>query len=332
MRVSDFLTFASAVLVGTVVVAHPQLSADEMAEYKQLVHRQNEALSRCLEQPHIKELHKRAIEEHVKSSTPKSHNLQRRKRNKWVDYWMKNSQHEHVGQSPDPQDLWRFRWDDVNCKGPQPNFAGCALAPETIYGPYWIEGQLERADIRAGQLGVYMRLGMQVIDVATCKPVPNARVDIWQANSMGQYSTTNTSFLRGYQRTSTQGTVDFETNYPGHYPGRATHIHLVIRPSPNNRVVHTGMLYFDDKLTEEVEATPRYKGNAAPIVKNLDDGFAPYSASAQYDPFVQWSWLGKEPELSVLAWIAMGVNLTNNNIAQPPAPQKRSLFDDHLAH
>jgi protocatechuate 3,4-dioxygenase beta subunit len=71
-----------------------------------------------------------------------------------------------------------LRWSDPA----KPNTGGCGLAPETIYGPYWIDGQPERQDIRAGQKGIYMRLAMQVIDVATCMPVPNVRVDVWQVS------------------------------------------------------------------------------------------------------------------------------------------------------
>ena len=88
------------------------------------------------------------------------------------------------------------------------------------------------------------------------------------------------------------------------------------------------------------------------MILNKDDGWAPSSASDRYDPFVQWAWMG--PSVSstsyrlflvhqndgfadntcldgVLAWTAMGVNLTDSNIRQPP-DRKRAVVNDHLEH
>ena len=170
-----------------------------------------------------------------------------------LDKWIKVN-HEHSGQSRDPQDIFHFHWTEK----PSPNPAGCILTPESIYGPYWIDGQLRRQDIRVGQQGIYLRLAMQVIDLNTCKPLQDARVDTWHANAMGEYSTTNTSFLRGWQPTSPYGTVDFDTIFPGHYPGRASHIHVVVRPNNQEHVVHTGMLYFDEWVRQWVEVRLSY--------------------------------------------------------------------------
>jgi protocatechuate 3,4-dioxygenase beta subunit len=36
------------------------------------------------------------------------------------------------------------------------------------------------------------------------------------------------SFLRGRQRTDSNGMVAFHTIYPGWYPGRTVHIHLTV--------------------------------------------------------------------------------------------------------
>lgn len=35
----------------------------------------------------------------------------------------------------------------------------------------------------------------------------------------------NNTFLRGIQQSDADGVVKFETLFPGHYTGRATHIH-----------------------------------------------------------------------------------------------------------
>jgi hypothetical protein len=133
--------------------------------------------------------------------------------------------------------------------------AGCALTPQSVYGPYWIEGQPKRSDLRAGQQGIYLRLAMQVIDIATCKPLLGAQVDVWHANATGQYSSAKGGFLRAWQPTSKHGTVEFDTNMPGHYFGRATHIHTVVRAPNEQRVAHFGQIYFDQWLRNVVEVS-----------------------------------------------------------------------------
>jgi protocatechuate 3,4-dioxygenase beta subunit len=165
-----------------------------------------------------------------------------------VKFWAGRN-HEHDNQSPDPQKIWNFNWGQ---KEPYKNVGGCALAPESIYGPFWLDGQPRRQDIRGRQQGVYLRLALQVIDVSTCLPVSNARVDAWQCNARGDYNTVNTGDLRGWQPSSLFGTVDFDTIFPGHYPGRATHIHVAVRPEGKN-IVHSGQIFFEDALRERVE-------------------------------------------------------------------------------
>jgi protocatechuate 3,4-dioxygenase beta subunit len=169
------------------------------------------------------------------------------------------------------------------------------LTPQSLYGPYWIEGQPNRSDIRDCQEGIYLHLAMQIIDIATCKPLPHAQVDVWHANATGQYSLTKGGFLRGWQPTSKHGTVEFDTNFPGHYTDRATHIHTVVRAPNEQRVAHFGQIYFDQWLRDVLEQTTKYKGNQQPLVENLKDDFLPFDASDKHDPFVRWSRIGNSP-------------------------------------
>ncbi|KAF2275780.1 aromatic compound dioxygenase [Westerdykella ornata] len=308
-------TLVLLTLLSAFVFAHPRFSTEEIAQYRDLVARHTEALGRCLESPHLRELNTRMLDGYATTAVKlrkargldeKSGTIDRRDKGA-LKMWI-GSPDEHKTQSPDPQDLCHFRWDEP-----------------------WKEGQPERQNITAEQAGVYMRLALQVIDIATCNPVPGARVDVWHANALGEYGPEPTSFLRGCQRSSVRGTVDFDTIFPSHYPGRSTHVHVLVRPENQKKVAHVGMLYFPDDLREAIEATPEYAKNLNPVVRNADDAFAPYSASYQYDPFVQWSWLGSRPADGVLTWIAMGVNLSAT-VEQPPKKRRRSLFDAHLAH
>jgi protocatechuate 3,4-dioxygenase beta subunit len=90
-------------------------------------------------------------------------------------------------------------------------------------------------------------LALQIIDVSRCLPLHGAQVDIWHANSMGEYSREAGGYLRG--------AVDFDTNFPGHYTDRASHIHVVVRAVNEKRVAHFGQIYFDQKIRDDVEVS-----------------------------------------------------------------------------
>ena len=62
---------------------------------------------------------------------------------------------------------------------------------------------------------------------SSCIPFKGAQVDIWHANPQGLYSgisqigTEGKMYLRGYQITDNNGTVKFNTVYPGWYEGKS---------------------------------------------------------------------------------------------------------------
>ena len=93
------------------------------------------------------------------------------------------------------------------------------------------------------QAGVPLYMDIQLVDTNTCNPLPNIYVDIWHCNSTGVYSGVQASgngneddatnldatFLRGIQPSNKEGIVQFESIFPGHYTGRAPHIHGTFR-------------------------------------------------------------------------------------------------------
>ena len=129
----------------------------------------------------------------------------------------------------------------------------CVLAPEMTEGPYYIDGEKLRRDITEGKPGTRLDLALKVVDASTCRPISGAVVDIWHCDAGGVYSgfgagSSNRSFLRGLQKTDAHGVAHFRTIYPGWYPGRTVHIHVKVHVGGN--VVHTGQLFFSDKVTD----------------------------------------------------------------------------------
>jgi len=87
-----------------------------------------------------------------------------------------------------------------------------------------------------------------VIDTSGCKPVTDAYVELWGCNSTGVYTGVQakgngdgsataiaTNALRGLAATGSNGTATFITVIPGHYVGRANHLHSKSTPT----IAHT---------------------------------------------------------------------------------------------
>jgi protocatechuate 3,4-dioxygenase beta subunit len=94
-----------------------------------------------------------------------------------------------------------------------------------------------RRDITEGRPGLPLRVELAVVNVNdACKPVSNARIDVWHTDKEGVYSgyaqpganTVGQTFMRGIQITDTDGRASFDTIYPGWYGGRITHIHYQV--------------------------------------------------------------------------------------------------------
>ncbi|MFT4286735.1 MAG: intradiol ring-cleavage dioxygenase [Nocardioides sp.] len=173
---------------------------------------------------------------------------------------------------------------------------GCAtLTPELTQGPFWVDEQLNRSDIRADsttgaiQGGVPLTLTINLQDAGgECTPQAGAYVDIWHANAQGEYSDVSGSgnpdnrgvdWLRGYQVSDANGAVTFTTIMPGWYVSRTIHIHFRIRValSDSSSVNFTSQLFFDDTVNDTVQDTSGYQGSSGRDTHNSDDSL--YDAS-----------------------------------------------------
>jgi protocatechuate 3,4-dioxygenase beta subunit len=150
----------------------------------------------------------------------------------------------------------------------------CVLTPEMTEGPYYVPSEKVRRNITEGKPGVALELHLTVVNASTCKPIRNAVVDIWHADAGGVYSgavagNAGTNFLRGVQRTDSNGLALFKTIYPGWYRGRATHIHVKVYLSGN--VVHTGQLFFNEALSNAVYSRTPYSSQGLAHTPNASD-------------------------------------------------------------
>jgi hypothetical protein len=148
----------------------------------------------------------------------------------------------------------------------------CVLTPEQTEGPFYVDGEKVRRDIRGGRPGLKLLLRTTVVDASTCKPIKRAAVDVWHCDAGGVYSGVNgntDAFLRGIQRTDANGLAEFVTIFPGWYQGRTTHIHVKVHLG--GTVVHTGQLYFPEAAVTAASKRAPYSGRGAPDMRNAED-------------------------------------------------------------
>ncbi|KAJ3495397.1 hypothetical protein NLG97_g3423 [Lecanicillium saksenae] len=227
--------------------------------------------------------------------------------------------------------------------------SSCALAPEEVVGPYYVEGERIRSDLVEDQQGIPLALDIQFVDSSTCSPIEGAYIDIWSCNSTGVYggvvarrngdgtgdpSNLYNSWLRGVQKTDDDGVVQFSTLFPGHYEGRTIHIHtmahLNARRLSNGTLFDTvaayvGQIYFDQDLNNRTNNYWPYTSNTQSVTLNDDDGILQADLKAGGNPYAEYSLLGDSLEDGILAWITFGINVTNSETVTPVATYHPAL-------
>ena len=121
----------------------------------------------------------------------------------------------------------------------------CKLTESDMLGPFYKEGAPFKQRLGEGVEGERLIITGKVMDMR-CQPVQDAILDVWQANSTGEYD--NEGFtLRGKIKTNSDGTYLIDTILPKEYAAgdinRPGHIHLKVG-APNQPILTT-QLYFE---------------------------------------------------------------------------------------
>ncbi|WRZ93116.1 intradiol ring-cleavage dioxygenase [Streptomyces sp. NBC_01007] len=158
--------------------------------------------------------------------------------------------------------------------------AVCTLTKEMTEGPYYLDGQLVRADVTEGKAGAPLKLVLTVVDDDTCAAISNALVEIWHCDALGEYSgfvgnnghsePDDGTFLRGGVLTNASGVANITTVYPGWYRGRCVHIHVKVHTGvtltsdgsfTGGRELHTGQLFCSETITTAMAKVSPYSTN-----------------------------------------------------------------------
>lgn len=149
-------------------------------------------------------------------------------------------------------------------------------------GPYHRKDAPQRRDVVEDRVGAPLQLGLRMVDRAG-EPVHGTAVEIWHCDALGRYSGSpppepsitvdeDATFLRGYQTTDEAGMVEFQTIYPGWYPGRTVHIHLRVR---SEDLSLTSQLYFPEHVSSAVLSQPPYAERPGRDTTNDNDEIFP---------------------------------------------------------
>ncbi len=194
---------------------------------------------------------------------------------------------------------------------PLASITTCSLVCATTAGPCTAP-TTERRDVSDGITGLPLRLALEIVRADGCTPIQGAVVEIWHTQRTGVYSgqtpnpgfcsgndaqAPSQSYFRGTQTTDANGRVDFDTCFPGWYPGRCIHIHVSVTIDTSSYVVT--QLFFPDALNQEVFAThAEYSQFDQPNTKNTADTI--YGA----DNLVEYA---RMSDGAMLAWKVIGI-------------------------
>jgi protocatechuate 3,4-dioxygenase beta subunit len=165
----------------------------------------------------------------------------------------------------------------------------CVVIPELTEGPYFVDLNLDRSDIRTDTTSGESRDGTPIefvfnvsqISNGACTALEGAMVDIWHCDAEGSYSavedpgfeTSDQDWLRGFQLTDASGVARFQSIYPGWYSGRTVHVHFKIRTTgaDSNDYEFTSQLFFDESVTAEVYSQAPYADKGTQDTSNATD-------------------------------------------------------------
>ncbi|KAF3005595.1 hypothetical protein E8E13_000586 [Curvularia kusanoi] len=193
----------------------------------------------------------------------------------------------------------------------------CILSTEGEIGPFWVKGEYNRQDIVDDEPGVVNYMHTQFVDVNTCEPMP----ELCNGNGDDASNLDNMA-LCGLQKTDENGIASFRSIFPGHYSGRATHVHVLGAVNASllrngtitgGSVSHIGQLFFEQDLITEVKSTYPYSTSTVEITPNsADHVFTVETEESNSDPIFNYVYLNESggAEGGLFSWITIGVDPT----------------------
>ena len=134
---------------------------------------------------------------------------------------------------------------------PAQAMALCRPTPKDALGPFYKSDTPAVAELCAvsGKGGQRLSVSGRITAMPDCRPLPGARVEVWQADAQGDYTRVGGTrddprcLLRATLSSDREGRYQYTTILPGDYPGRPRHIHYRVTHADHVELVT--QLYFD---------------------------------------------------------------------------------------
>jgi len=97
--------------------------------------------------------------------------------------------------------------------------ASCPPTPWDEIGPFYRPNAPLRSKIGSGY-----QLSGTVRSSVNCSPIPGARIEVWQTDRTGKYDEAHRATLYS----DAKGRYRLETDFPGGYAQRPSHIHILV--------------------------------------------------------------------------------------------------------
>ncbi len=150
--------------------------------------------------------------------------------------------------------------------GGAPALPPCVVRPELEEGPYFVDHQINRSDIRTdpttgvASAGMPLTVAFAVSQISSRRlraasrrgdrrlAVRRARCVFGRLRTRPAGEAAPPGFCAGSRRLTRDGRATFTTIFPGWYQGRAVHVHFKIRTTaaPAGAYEFTSQLFFDD--------------------------------------------------------------------------------------
>jgi protocatechuate 3,4-dioxygenase beta subunit len=138
--------------------------------------------------------------------------------------------------------------------------------PPNDLGPFFKKGAPQTAMLRAaGDDGFPLKATGRIVNTRG-DAVPDARVEVWQANHVGRYDVAGYHY-RARLPLNDKGEYAFDSVMPGHYPDRVCqHVHYMVT-APGHKALVTQLYFATDPV---FEGNPQKNFGRDPLLQTAD--------------------------------------------------------------
>ncbi|KAF8684503.1 Aromatic compound dioxygenase [Rhizoctonia solani] len=132
------------------------------------------------------------------------------------------------------------------------------------------------------------------------------------ASMLNNVPTDQESFLRGTWQADSDGHWTMHSIFPGWYSGRSIHFHNGTFIA--GRAMHTGQIFFNESIVQEIAQLAPYNTNNVSRLTNDDDQWFAYENAEGYDAVMDVVYAGQDVSEGLIGSIIVGLNTSYTSV------------------